>query len=50
MLTPDNAGADIQWDENGYSYILVDEPRMYGIVDNPPIPLPIGPHHALQLR
>ena len=35
MLTEDNAGADIQWDENGYSYILVDEPRMYGIVDNP---------------
>ena len=35
MLTEENAGADIQWDENGYSYILVDEPRMYGIVDNP---------------
>ena len=35
MLTPDNAGADIQWDDSGYSYILVDEPRMYGIVDNP---------------
>ena len=35
MLTEDNAGADIQWDENGYSYILVDEPRMYGVVDNP---------------
>ena len=35
MMTADNAGADIQWDESGYSYILVDEPRMYGIVDNP---------------
>ena len=35
MLTPYNAGADIKWDENGYSYLLVDEPRMYGIVDNP---------------
>lgn len=35
MLTPENAGADVQWDENGYSYVLVDEPRMYGIVDNP---------------
>ena len=35
MLTEENAGADIQWDEKGYSYILVDEPRMYGIVDNP---------------
>ena len=34
MMTPENAGADVQWDENGYSYILVDEPRMYGIVDN----------------
>ncbi len=35
MMTADNAGADIQWDEDGVSYILVDEPRMYGIVDNP---------------
>jgi thiol-disulfide isomerase/thioredoxin len=35
MLTPDNAGSDIQWDDNGYSYILVDQPRMYAIVDNP---------------
>ncbi len=35
MLTSENAGADVQWDENGYSYVLVDEPRLYGIVDNP---------------
>ena len=35
MLTEENAGADIQWDEKGYSYIMVDEPRMYGIIDNP---------------
>ena len=35
MLNEDNAGADVQWDENGYSYILVDQPRMYAIVDNP---------------
>ena len=35
MLTPDNAGQDIQWDENGYSYVEVNEPRMYGLVDNP---------------
>ena len=35
MLTPANAGADVQWDDNGYSYVLVDEPRMYGLVDNP---------------
>ena len=35
MLTPENAGADVQWDEDGYSYILVDKPRMYGVIDNP---------------
>lgn len=35
MLTPENAGADVEWDENGYSYVLVDEPRLYGLVDNP---------------
>ncbi len=35
MLSAENAGLDIQWDENGRSYILVDEPRMYAIVDNP---------------
>lgn len=35
MLTEENAGADVEWDENGYSYIMVDEPRMYGIIDNP---------------
>ena len=35
MMTPENAGADVQWDENGHSYVLVDEPRMYGLVDNP---------------
>ena len=35
MMTPENAGADVQWDENGRSYVLVDEPRMYGLVDNP---------------
>ena len=35
MLTPENAGQDVQWDENGISYVLVDEPRMYALVDNP---------------
>ena len=35
MMTPENAGADVQWDENGTSYILVDVPRMYALVDNP---------------
>jgi len=35
MMTPENAGEDVQWDDNGVSYILVDEPRMYALVDNP---------------
>lgn len=35
LLTPENAGADVQWDENGASYILVDVPRMYGLIDHP---------------
>lgn len=35
MLSEANAGLDIQWDENGRSYIQVDEPRMYAIIDNP---------------
>ena len=35
MLTPENAGEDIQWDENGVSYVLVDVPRMYALIDNP---------------
>lgn len=35
MMTPENAGEDVQWDENGTSFVLVDEPRMYGLVNNP---------------
>ena len=35
MMTQDNAGADVQWDDDGQSYVLVDEPRMYGLIDNP---------------
>lgn len=35
MMTPENAGEDIQWDESGVSYVMVDEPRMYALVDNP---------------
>ena len=35
MLTPENAGSDIQFDESGRSYLLVDEPRLYAMVDNP---------------
>ena len=34
MLTQDNAGQDIEWDDTGQSYILVDTPRMYAIIDN----------------
>ena len=34
MLTPENAGADVQFHENGFSYILVDGPRLYAILDN----------------
>ena len=35
MLTPENAGNDVQWDDRGYSYINVDGPRLYELVDNP---------------
>ncbi len=34
MLTAENAGEDIQWDEDGRSYVLVDVPRMYALIDN----------------
>lgn len=34
-LTPKNKGADVRFDENGHSYIEVDEPRMYYVVQNP---------------
>ena len=34
-LTEDNKGMDVMIDANGESYILVDEPRLYAIVDNP---------------
>jgi len=31
-LARDEAGADVQWDDEGNSFVWVDEPRMYGIV------------------
>ena len=31
-LTADEAGADVQWDAEGNSFVPVDEARMYGIV------------------
>lgn len=34
-LTPENAGADILYDDGGITYILVDRPRMYELVRNP---------------
>ena len=32
-LTESNKGADVMFDENGQSYISVDEPRMYAVVE-----------------
>ena len=34
-LHPSQAGADIMWDEEGNSYLLVDESRMYRVVEVP---------------
>lgn len=34
-LTPQNKGVDVQLDSQGHSYILVREPRMYYLVQNP---------------
>jgi len=34
-LTPQNKGADVQFDAQGHSYIEVREPRMYYLVANP---------------
>ena len=34
-LTDDNKGADVTIGPNGESYILVTEPRLYNIVENP---------------
>ncbi len=33
-LTPENAGADIQYDDGGLSYVEVDQARMYALVNN----------------
>ena len=49
MMTEENAGADVQWDENGTSFILVDEPRMYALVDNPQYLAGLDPDHGIQL-
>lgn len=34
-LTPEEAGDDIEFDEDGNSYFLVDEARMYRVVEQP---------------
>ena len=34
-LTPENKGADVIIGEGGESYIMVTEPRMYNVVENP---------------
>jgi hypothetical protein len=33
-LSPENAGADIEYDDGGLSYVQVDRPRMYELVRN----------------
>ena len=44
-LTREEAGADVTWDEQGRSVIVVDEPRAYAIVE-----LPAWGDHELKLR
>ena len=34
-IPQDFSGADIQWDEDGKAYFMVDEPRMYRVVELP---------------
>ena len=34
-LTPENAGADIEYDDGGVSYVKIDRPRMYELVRQP---------------
>src|SRR5439155_18203884 len=35
-LSKDIAGQDIQYDENGQSFVRVDLPRMYNLIDSQP--------------
>ena len=44
-LTREEAGADVEWDGQGRSVIVVDEPRAYAIVE-----LPAWGDHELKLR
>ena len=34
-LTEENAGSDIQFGEDGETYLLVEQPRLYEIIDSP---------------
>ena len=34
-LALDQAGADVRFDDNGNSYLLVDESRMYSVISLP---------------
>ena len=34
-ITPEFSGADIQWEDDGTAYFMVDEPRMYRVVELP---------------
>ena len=44
-LDADEAGADVSFDEAGRSIVVVDEPRLYAIVE-----LPAFGEHELRLR
>ena len=44
-LTADQTGADIAFDEDGNSYVLVEEARMYNLVN-----MPVFNGHELELR
>lgn len=43
-IPAEDAAADVRWDENGQSYVAVDVPRMYRLVEN----RDVG-HHELSL-
>ena len=34
-ITPEFSGADIEWEDDGTAYFMVDEPRMYRVVELP---------------
>ncbi len=40
----EDKGADIHYDENGHSYLLVDAPRMYSVIKNA-----VFGHHELRM-